>query len=143
MIRICCIVLVLIGFTLPAMAAEQTVTAKITDVVVYTDRAQVTRKGDADVATGVNRLQVPVNAFAVDPDAVTATVNGRGEILAVQYLEMPIREASQEKVRALEARIETLKQERRTKTDEKSALQRQEEFLRAVVDFRRPRCPQS
>jgi uncharacterized protein (TIGR02231 family) len=141
MIRICCIVLVLIGFTLPAMAAEQTVTAKITDVVVYTDRAQVTRKGDADVATGVNRLQVPVNAFAVDPDAVTATVNGRGEILAVQYLEMPIREASQEKVRALEARIETLKQERRTKTDEKSALQRQEEFLRAVVDFSKTQVP--
>ena len=139
--RICYILLVLLGFPLPSMAAEQIVTAKITDVVVYTDRAQVTRKGAADVAAGVNRLRVPVNAFAVDPDAVTATVNGRGEILAVQYLEMPIREAAQEKVRTLEARIEGLKQERRTRTDEKSALQRQEEFLRAVVDFSKTQVP--
>jgi uncharacterized protein (TIGR02231 family) len=138
---ICCILLALSGITAPAMAADQTVTARITEVVVYTDRAQVTRKGAADVAAGVNRLRVPVNAFAVDPDAVTATVNGRGEILAVQYLEMPAREASQEKVRTLEARIEALKKERRTKTDEKSALQRQEEFLRAVVDFSKTQVP--
>jgi uncharacterized protein (TIGR02231 family) len=138
---ICCMLPVLISLTAPAMAAEQTVPAKITDVVVYTDRAQVTRKGAADVAAGVNRLRIPVTAFAVDPDAVTATVNGKGEIIAVQYLEMPVREASQEKVRALEARIEALKQERRTRVDEKSALQRQEEFLRAVVDFSKTQVP--
>lgn len=135
------ILLVLIGFTFPATAAEQAVTAKITDVVVYTDRAQVTRKAAADVAAGVNRVRVPLDAFAVDPDSVTAAVNGRGEILAVQYMEMPIQEPSQEKVRILEARIEGLKQERRIKTDEKSTLQRQEEFLRAVVDFSKTQVP--
>ena len=139
--RICFILLVWIGFTVPAPAAEQIVAARIIDVVVYTDRAQVTRKGTAEVAAGVNRLRVPVTAFGVDPDAVTATVNGRGEIIAVQYLEMPVREAAQEKVRALEAKMEALKQERRTRTDEKSALQRQEEFLRAVVDFSKSQVP--
>jgi uncharacterized protein (TIGR02231 family) len=137
----CCVLWVLIGLTVPAMAAEQTVPATITDVVVYTDRAQVTRKGGADVAAGVNRLRVPITAFAVDPDAVTATVNGKGEIIAVQHIEMPVREASQEKVQTLEARIEALKQERRSRTDEKSALQRQEEFLRAVVDFSKTQVP--
>lgn len=139
--RLFCILLVLIGFTLPAKAAEQTVTSKITDVVVYSDRAQITRKGAVDVVTGVNRLRVLVDAFSVDPDAVTATVKGRGEILAVQYLELPIKEAPQEKVSTLEAKIRTLKQERRTKTDEKGALHRQEEFLRAVVDFSKTQVP--
>lgn len=139
--RIGCLLLALIGLPLPSMAADQTVTARIADVVVYTDRAQVTRKGTADVAAGVNRLRVPLDAFAVDREAVTASVNGRGEILAVQYLEMPIIEASQEKVRALESKIRTLKQERRVKTDEKSALLRQEEFLRAVVDFSKTQVP--
>ncbi|MBN2062878.1 MAG: mucoidy inhibitor MuiA family protein [Deltaproteobacteria bacterium] len=135
------VLLLMIGFTLPAMATEKSVTARVTDVVVYIDRAQVTRKGTVDVAAGVNRLRVPIDAFAVDPDAVTATVDGRGELLAVQYLEMPITEASQEKIRTLEARIENLKQERRTRTDERNALQRQDEFLRAIVDFSKTQIP--
>ena len=139
--RICCFLVVLITFSGPAMAAEVTVDSKITDVVVFTDRAQVTRKGAATVTAGVNRLLLPVNAFAVDPDAVTATVAARGEILAVQYREVPIKEASQEKLRSLEAKIRKLQQDRRSRVDEKNALNRQEEFLRAFIDFSKTQVP--
>ncbi|MFH1980437.1 MAG: mucoidy inhibitor MuiA family protein [Pseudomonadota bacterium] len=139
--RICCFFVLLITLSMPAMAAELTVDSKITDVVVFTDRAQVTRKGTATVAAGVNRLLLPVTAFAVDPDAVTATVSAKGEILAVQYREVPIKEASQEKLRGLEAKIRQLQQDRRSRVDEKSALSRQEEFLRAFVDFSKTQVP--
>lgn len=139
--RICLFLVLLITLSGPAMAAEMTVDSRITDVVVFTDRAQVTRKGAATVTAGVTRLLLPVDAFAVDPDAVTATVAAKGEILAVQYREAPIKEASQEKLRALEAKIRKLQQDRRSRVDEKNALSRQEEFLRAFIDFSKTQVP--
>lgn len=140
--RICRLTVLLIALASPsAMAAEQTVATRITGVLVFADRAQVTRGGSADIAAGVNRLLLPVDAFAVDPDAVTATVNGRGEILAVQYRELPVKQASQENIRTIEAKIRSLTQQRRAKTDEKSALDRQAEFLKAFIDFSKTQVP--
>jgi len=134
--------LVMLAIAAPQVqAAEQSVATTITDVVVFTDRAQITRKGTAAVAKGLNRLQLPVDAFSVDADAVTAAVNGKGEILAVQYREMPVKEASQEKVRDLETRILKLTQERRAASDQANALKQQEAFLRGVVEFSKTQIP--
>lgn len=139
--RYWCLLCLLVLIAAPAFAADQSVTTAITDVVVFTDRAQVTRTGTATVDPGVVRLLLPVEAFAVDPDAVTATVRGKGDILAVQYREVPLREAAQEKIRALENKIRALQQIRRAKVDEKTALARQEAFLESVVDFSKGQIP--
>ncbi len=124
-----------------AQAAEQSVATTITDVVVFTDRAQITRKGTAAVAHGLNRLRLPVDAFSVDADAVTAAVTGKGEIIAVQYREIPTKEAPQEKVRDLETRILKLKQDRRAASDQAGTLKQQEAYLHGVVEFSKTQVP--
>ncbi len=121
--------------------AGQPVSSKITDVTLFTDKAQVTRSASANVDPGVKRLVIPTDAFSVESDSVTAAISGEGEILGVYVTRAPLAEMPQEKIRELENHRDELVREKQALTDKITAFSKQEAFLNAVVDFSRTQVP--
>ncbi len=108
---------------------------QITDVVVFTDQAHVKRKAGIQVPEGANRLLMEVRAFMVDIDSAQAKVYGSGEILSVQYKEIPVKDAVQAEVRKLEEKKKELDQQRKALNSEKEILDKQKRFLDSVIGF--------
>jgi uncharacterized protein (TIGR02231 family) len=125
---------------IPAGASE-TVPSKIREVMLFTDQALVTREAAVRVKPGLHELILDVEAFRVDPDSVTARVFGDGEILGVQFREVPLREAAQENIRALEEKLRSLRQTERGLNDGKEVLAKKEQFLKSVVAFSEAQVP--
>ncbi len=125
---------------IPAGASE-TVPSKIRDVTLFTDQALVTREASLRVKPGLHELLLDVEAFQVDGDSVTAKVFGEGEILGVQFREVPLREAPQENIRALEQKLRSLRQTERRLNDDKEVLAKKEQFLKSVVAFSEGQVP--
>ncbi|HIP96160.1 MAG TPA: mucoidy inhibitor MuiA family protein [Anaerolineae bacterium] len=97
----------------------------ITAVVVYPDRARVTRNGMVSLEPGCHRLEMPELPLKLDPASVRASARGtaRARLLGVDvrrdfYVETPA-----ERVRELEEQLETLE-------DEKLSLDAQAELLK-------------
>jgi len=59
-------------------------------VTVFTNQAYIKRRVTALAETGLNRFLIEVNAFTIDADSVQADVYGNGEIISVQYKEVPV-----------------------------------------------------
>ena len=108
---------------------------RISAAVVYTDQAYIKREAQASANSGLNRFLVEIRSFAVDVDSVKATVFGEGEILGVQYREIPVKYAPQEEVRELEDRKDQLKHQERVLKNEQKASDKQMRFLDSVVGF--------
>jgi len=109
--------------------------SRIEEVVVFPEQAYITRQARVSVADGISRLLLEVSAFRVDPDSVQARVHGRGELLGVQYREVPLPVAPQENIRELEEKLRELDRKRTALTDERAALAKQETFLDSIVTF--------
>ena len=84
---------------------------RITEVVVYTDQAYLKRRIRVKAREALNRFMVEVQAYSVDVDSAQASVYGEGEILSVQYREVPVKYAPQEDVRELEALLPAFRDE--------------------------------
>jgi uncharacterized protein (TIGR02231 family) len=102
----------------------------ITAVVVYSDRARVTRKGTITLDPGLHRLEVSELSLKLDPASVRAAARGtaRARLLGVDvrrdfYVETPA-----ERVRELEGQVEALE-------DEMRALDAQAELLKRERDI--------
>jgi len=96
----------------------------ITTVVVYPDRARVTRSGATALDSGSHRIEIPELPLRMDPASVRASARGsaRARLLGVDvrrdfYVETPV-----EQVREMEEQVETLE-------DEVSSLEAQAELL--------------
>ena len=74
---------------------------RITGVTVFTSQAQIKRQFTVDAEAGMNRYTVELTAFSIDRESAQARVFGKGEILGVQYLQVPVKDIPQEKVREL------------------------------------------
>jgi uncharacterized protein (TIGR02231 family) len=105
---------------------------RIQDVTVFTSQAYVKRGVRASARPGVNRICVEVQAHEVDADSCQATVHGKGEILGVQYREVPVGKAPQADLRALDEEIDRLKRRRQPLLDEQKILDTQTRFLDSV-----------
>ncbi|MFW6080488.1 MAG: mucoidy inhibitor MuiA family protein [Desulfosalsimonas sp.] len=123
------------------VCAEQTVSSKITEATVFFDQARVARQGSAQVDSGTQRLVLPLEAFSIDRESVTADIRGEGEILGVQVTDTPLLQAGQEKIRELEQSRDELVLKKRALEDEIKALERQEDFLDSVVKFSETQLP--
>lgn len=128
------LILLLLLTACPVLGADE-VPSRIREVVLFSDQAMVTRVAELEVPQGLSEIRLSLDAFRVDPDSVTAKVFGEGQILAVQYREIPVAEPVQDKIRALETEIRDLRRKERALTDEKEVLAKKEAFLKSVVDF--------
>lgn len=115
--------------------------SKIKDVTLYSNQALVTREADMEVRQGFNEIQISLDAFRIDPDSVTARVFGEGEILSVQYKELPVVDAPQDFINNLAKKIEALQISRQGVIDKKRILQNKATFLGAFLEFSQTQIP--
>ena len=115
--------------------------SRISEAVVFTDRALVRRVARANARAGINRFLLEVLAFEVEVDSVQASVSGRGEIVGVQYREVPVKARPQEEIRELEERRDALALQREGLKAERMVLDKQVRFLDSVVGFAETQMP--
>ncbi len=114
---------------------------RITHVAVFTNQAYVKREAKIRVKKGLNRLRLEIKAFDMDGDSVQAAVHGKGEVLSIQYKEMPLKEAPQKSIRDLEKELTRLKRKKRAILDQKEVLTRQGQFVNSLVEFAKIEVP--
>ena len=102
---------------------------KISEVVVYTDRAQVTRTGKVKLEPGVQNLHVPDLTYWLNPDSIRATARGTAKVrlLGVQVQHTFYEETPVEQIRELEAQIEAL-------LDDVRGMEKQAERIRQTQE---------
>ncbi len=108
---------------------------RITEAVVYTDQAYLKRCVRVRAQKALNRFLIEIQAFMVDIDSAQANVYGEGEILSVQYREIPVKHAPQEGIRELELKKEQLERQRKALRNEKEVGDKQVRFLDSVIGF--------
>ncbi|MCI0396986.1 MAG: mucoidy inhibitor MuiA family protein [Chloroflexi bacterium] len=113
---------------------EIPVETSVAAVTVYPDRARVTCRGQAQLATGLQRLIVDNLPLTLQPDSVR--VGGRGtaqvRILGVDVNRAFYEQTPAEKVRELEQQIERLEDELRVLTDRQAAQAAHAKYLEGL-----------
>lgn len=117
------------------------VPTKIKVVTVFSNQALIIREAVADFREGFNEIQLEIDAFDIDSDSVTARVFGEGEILSVQFKELPVADAPQEVIDTIEKKIEALQNKRQTLINKERILQNKATFLSAFLDFSKIQLP--
>jgi len=109
---------------------------EITDVVVYTDRARVTRRGDISLEPGIQSLEIPDLTFWLNPDSVRASAKGtaKARLLGVKVQRVFYEETVTEQVHELEEQIETLQDELRQLEAQGKRIQQTQENLSALAE---------
>ena len=128
-------------FLIHSSPGAENVPSRIGEVTLFSDQALVTRVAEVPVVEGLNEIRLSVDAFRIDPDSVSAKVFGEGQILGVQYREVPVMEPVQEKVKTLENRLGDLRWKERALRDERAVLGKKEAFLDSVVKFSEIQVP--
>jgi len=114
---------------------------RIAGVVVYTDQAYLKRRARVSTREAVNRFFIEVRAFSVVVDSVQASVYGKGEILSVQYREIPVKYSPQPEIRELETKKEALDRDRKLLRHRRTVAEKQTRFLDSVVGFAEVEVP--
>jgi uncharacterized protein (TIGR02231 family) len=108
---------------------------RITEIVVYTNQAYVKRQVQAKVRTGLNRMLIETRAFKVDTESVQARVYGEGEILSVQYNELPVKDFAQDDVQQLVSKKKQLEHQRTALKNKNAVGEKQQRFLDSLIGF--------
>jgi uncharacterized protein (TIGR02231 family) len=140
--RLCSFILLASLFILPSAYGEQTVPSQIKEVTIFSGQALVRREAFVSVQRGLNEVLIEIEAFRIDRDSVTAKIFGAGEILSVQFKEIPLREEAQQKVKDLLQRIEELGRAKARFSDKRKVLEKKESFLESLIDFSKAQIPQ-
>ncbi|MFO7838908.1 MAG: mucoidy inhibitor MuiA family protein [Desulfosalsimonadaceae bacterium] len=121
--------------------ARETVSSKVSAVTLYADQAFVEREAELEVGAGLHEIRLPLEAFSIDAQSVSAKVFGEGTFVSVQVIRFPLPEPPQKQIRELEEEIEKLQQQKRELLDRKEAASRQEAFLDSVAEFADSQIP--
>ncbi len=113
----------------------------LSEVVVFSDQAYIMRNVRAKANAGRNRFWIEVKALALDPESVQARVFGRGEILSVQYKNVPVKTSPQESLRALEQEKEKLERQRDALLKQREIQNKQIQFLDSLIAFGQTELP--
>jgi len=91
------------------------ITPRITQVVIYTDRARVTRSATLSLEAGKHRLAIPELPLQMDPASVRASAQGtaRARLLGIEVQRTFYEETPLDRIRYLETQIESLEDELR------------------------------
>lgn len=114
---------------------------RITEVVVFSSQAYLKRQVKTQAQTGLNRFLIELKAFNIDADSVQANIYGSGDILSVQYKEIPTQEAVQEDIKELESQKRQLEQKRRVLDAEKENCAKQKKFLDSTISYANIQVP--
>jgi uncharacterized protein (TIGR02231 family) len=112
---------------------EEIAASKIKDVTVFSDKAQIERKGEVTLEEGVHSILVEVPAYYVDASSVQARVFAEGEVFSVQYTEKYLEESPQEKVAELEKLLEEKIYVKNELERVKWVLGKKEKYLDGVI----------
>ncbi len=124
-----------------AVASAEAVPSRIKEVTLFPNKALIKREAVVTAGKGRQEILIEVDAYRIDHDSVSAKVFGDGEIFSVQFREMPLTEAPQEKIKALEQKLKGLKKARRALNDDKEVLKSKEQFVRSVIQFSEQQVP--
>ncbi|GBC63414.1 hypothetical protein DENIS_4408 [Desulfonema ishimotonii] len=116
---------------------------RIEEVVVFKDRAYVKRRAQVAAARGINRVLMEILALEPDPDSIQAAVRGDGELLSVQYREIPVRESPRQDVQTLEKKRKQLVHKKSALLGERAVKEKQTVFLDSVLGFADTEIPKS
>ena len=130
-----------LDFSADEMIIEDGVNNCIREVTVFTDQAYVKRQARTRTHPGLNRLLIEIHGFAIDADSVQASVRGHGDILSVQYKEIPVKDAPQTEVRVLEEEKRELTRKRQALQGQRDVLGNQKAFLDSVAGFGQAEIP--
>ncbi len=108
----------------------------ITEVVVFSDRARVTRRGSLTLETGVHSIEVANLPLALQPDSVRAAGGGtaRAALLGVEVRRVYFSETPVAEVQALEHEIEALTTQDKALADQAEAATVRAGFARGLSD---------
>lgn len=114
--------------------------SKIVQVTVYPDRARVLRRGSTELEAGRHVLEIPELPLLLDPDSVRAAVRGSAgaRLLGVSVERTYFRESPAERVRALEAEIQSLEDEDAGRKSRQAVIEGQLAFLDALAEETEP-----
>jgi uncharacterized protein (TIGR02231 family) len=125
----------------PFAFAQKAVPSQIKEVTLFSGQALIKREAIASVQKGLNELLIGIESFYIDKDSVSAKVFGSGEILSVQFKEIPLAESPQENIKIIEQKIDELKKSKKTLSDQKIVLSKKELFLGSLIDFSKAQIP--
>ncbi|OZG71378.1 hypothetical protein BTA51_20795 [Hahella sp. CCB-MM4] len=114
----------------------------IDSVLVFADQAQVKRSVSTQLKQGMNVISVEVTAFKVFGDTVQAEVYANGNIVGVQYKEVPQKQFRQQELMQLEADKKQLQRERQLLDQKKENELKRREFLDSISKFSKVQVPQ-
>ena len=121
--------------------ADVMVSSKIEEVTLFSNQAQVERTAQASVKSGINKIQLDVDAYNIDSDSVSAKVYGEGEIYSVQLRQVPLKEAPQENIKRLEDKLQSLNDQKKALSYAVSTLKKKEKFINSLLDFAKVEIP--
>ena len=108
----------------------------ISEVVVFPDRARVTRRGALSLPTGLQRIEFTDLPVALQTDSLRAA--GRGSatavLLGVEARKVFYSETPTETIRELEKQIEALQQQDRERLDQQTTAEVRLDFAKNLAD---------
>lgn len=113
-----------------------TLTTEIAEVVVFADRARVTRRGSLALTTGVHSIEIANLPLALQPDSVRAAGGGTAHaaLLGVDVQHVFFAETPAAEVLALEQQIEALTTQDKALADQAEAATVRANFARGLAD---------
>src|SRR5512143_1621967 len=108
----------------------------IAEVVVFPDRARVTRRGTIALEAGLQRIEFTDLPLAVQTDSLRAAGRGTAAavLLGVEAQRVFYSETPTEAIRELERQIDDLQQQDRTLLDQQAAAEVRLGFARSLAD---------
>ena len=111
------------------LTAALAVSSQVTDVTVYSDRAQVVRTAEVNLDPGLHTLRFEELPSGVDAQGIQVDGSGAATVMDVRFRTENLKEVAQEAWRELYAREEQLKEERRALEQRISAYGESRDFL--------------
>lgn len=126
------VALVVFGGTLQAETVE--VPSKIASVVVFQDRALVTREAQLELAAGAHEIRFVSLPGSIEPDSITAKGAGKArvQLFGAKLVTTELEDASAPRIKELEAEIEKLNDALKELEDAQKALQEKRDFLTSI-----------
>ncbi len=118
----------------PLAAETMNANSTISEVVVFQDRALVTRRAELDLKAGAQAITFASLPGSIEEDSITAKGLGEAKVIlfGAKLLRKQLDVSQSPKVRELEEQIKNVNDQKKALEDEKLVLQGKKEFLSSI-----------